>query len=338
VAVPAQRTPVDCKDLDEACALAGLPARPAQHLRSHANESWLLIRPVVVVRLSVEPGVAAGVSGMMRLVRWLVEQDLPVAAPWAPHPGPVTLASGRVATFWRALRRPESPDYRTFGRLLRRIHQVPPPDRLALPALDPVKLASAILDVDWPRCGVPRDFAADRLAELADRIRCSAWPLPDCLVHGDAHIGNLLMDGDRPVLGDWDAAAFGTPGWDLVPTAVEPQRWARPPAVYRAFADGYGADVTAWPGYAQLRELAEWHRIAERIRIAARVPYAGRNICRHLATMRAGDVDAAWYGAEVEAATPQAATPQAAAPVSDRPAVPRPGRTPADSHRSRPRS
>lgn len=300
VTVLAQRTPMG-SDLEQACALVGLDPRAARHLRSHANELWLLPRAGVVVRLSLEPSTGHVAAQTIRLVRWLVEQDLPVASPWSGEPGPLTLSTGRVATYWRALDVPESTDYRAFGRLLRQLHHAsPPPEQLGIPALDPLALAAEILDGEWPDCGVDRGFVAERLSDLEDRIRSARWPLPPALLHGDAHVGNLLVDRGRLVLGDWDSACVGTPGWDLLPTALEPPRWGRPEAVYRAFVEGYGQDVTTWPHYRELRELLEWRRIAERIRIAARVPHAGRNLRRHLRTMHAGDVDTPWYGPEAE--------------------------------------
>lgn len=302
--IESQRTPLERRDLQEACRAVGLDPREARHLRTHSNEIWLLPRAAVVVRLSMNHHDVSAVTRMVRLVRWLWEQDLPVAELWHESPGPLVLSNGRIATYWRSLTVPEAPDYRAFGSLMRRLHQVsPPPDQVNLAELDPVAAAAEILDEEWPNCGLDRRFVADRLAEIGARLRSAPLSISRGLLHGDAHVGNLLVDRGRLVLGDWDSACVGTPAWDLIPTALEPQRWARPRAPYQAFVEGYGQDVTTWPYYRELRELVEWRRITERIRIAGHVPRAGRNLCRHLHTMYAGDLHTPWYGPEAEAAT-----------------------------------
>ncbi|MFI7068867.1 phosphotransferase enzyme family protein [Micromonospora sediminicola] len=300
--VPSQRIPDERRDLQEACRAVGLDPREARHVRTHSNEIWLLPRPALVVRLSMDHHDVSAATRMVRLVRWLCEQDLPVAEPWPGSSAPLVLSGGRIATYWRGLTVPEAPDYRAFGSLMRRLHDVAPPPGLSLPELDPVAAAAEILDEEWPDCGLDRRFVADRLAELGAQLRSAPLPLSRGLVHGDAHVGNLLVDRGRLVMGDWDSACVGTPAWDLIPTALEPQRWARPRTSYRAFVEGYGQDVTTWPYYRELRELVEWRRITERIRVAGRVPRAGRNLCRHLHTMYADDLDTPWYGPEAEAA------------------------------------
>jgi aminoglycoside phosphotransferase (APT) family kinase protein len=297
--IPQRSVPIDRESLRQVCRLADVDHRGAVHLRSQSNETWLLPRAGVVVRLSLRSEVSAAAATMMRLIRGLQENGFPVAAPWSAYPGPLVLPNGRTATLWRALEVPERRDYAAFGRLLKRLHAAPVSPEVLPNRLDPVALASAILREDLPYWGMDRPFVEDRMAELTQAVGVARWPLPPGLVHGDAHIGNVLLDRGRPVLSDWDAAAIGNPGWDLLPTAVEPQRWSRPVRDYRSFVRGYQQDVTGWPGYRVLRELAEWHSLAERIRVAAVVPRAGRNLRLQLATMRTGKVDLPWYGATV---------------------------------------
>ncbi|MEO3928038.1 aminoglycoside phosphotransferase family protein [Micromonosporaceae bacterium B7E4] len=54
------------------------------------------------------------------------------------------------------------------------------------------------------------DGLADRMAEVA---RCG---LPDVLVHGDLHPGNVRIAGDRRVIIDWGDAFVGHPGFDIL--------------------------------------------------------------------------------------------------------------------------
>ncbi|MDG4788381.1 aminoglycoside phosphotransferase family protein [Micromonospora sp. WMMD1102] len=80
-------------------------------------------------------------------------------------------------------------------------------DRLAAHGPDLAQLRS-LLD------GLP-----DRLAELG---RCG---LPDTLVHGDLHPGNVRIAGDRRVIIDWGDGFVGHPGFDILrlTESVEPE-------------------------------------------------------------------------------------------------------------------
>ncbi|MCW3817796.1 aminoglycoside phosphotransferase family protein [Micromonospora sp. DR5-3] len=93
----------------------------------------------------------------------------------------------------------------------------------------------------------PHDLsvAADLLADLDDRLaevrRCG---LPDTLVHGDLHPGNVRGDGVRRVMIDWGDSFVGHPAFDILrltetldPAAAAPllHAWA---ARWRADAPG----------------------------------------------------------------------------------------------------
>jgi hypothetical protein len=56
---------------------------------------------------------------------------------------------------------------------------------------------------------------APQFAALCDRL--AALEIPDTLVHGDLHHGNMLLVGDRTVVIDWSDAAIGHPFLDLAP-------------------------------------------------------------------------------------------------------------------------
>lgn len=52
-------------------------------------------------------------------------------------------------------------------------------------------------------------------APLCDRL--AAYGIPDTIVHGDLHHGNMLVVGDRTAVIDWSDAAIGHPFLDLAP-------------------------------------------------------------------------------------------------------------------------
>lgn len=104
---------------------------------------------------------------------------------------------------------------------------------------------------DLPEVAVRFDNLVTRIEE---RLRTDAAQLPDWgFCHGDVHVYNTRIDGDRLVLFDFDY--FGQ-GWRISDLAT-----------YRWQARCNGAEATAWPaflqGYAEVRP-----RIAESLRFA----------------------------------------------------------------------
>jgi aminoglycoside phosphotransferase (APT) family kinase protein len=84
--------------------------------------------------------------------------------------------------------------------------------------------------------------------------------LPAGSVHGDASIGNIFRrqaDGVA-VLMDLDGFSTGPREWDLVQTAMYYERFGwHTPDEYAEFAEIYGFDVLAWPGYPVLADVRE---------------------------------------------------------------------------------
>ncbi|MFF4315780.1 phosphotransferase family protein [Streptomyces sp. NPDC001507] len=104
--------------------------------------------------------------------------------------------------------------------------------------------------------------------------------MPECVVHGDAWVGNVAATADGPVLLDFERVSVGPPEWDLVSTALKlTTTGAVTEAEYAEFCELYGTDVTQWEGYELLagaRELRmttyaaqyaaahpEWHAEAQ---------------------------------------------------------------------------
>lgn len=103
-----------------------------------------------------------------------------------------------------------------------------------------------------------RVFLLRRLAELRDEVADLDYVLPPAVIHGDAHIKNVMVADGRAILIDFERAAYGQPEWDLGMTATEYSTagWWRSDQ-YQAFVDGYGFDVTRWPGFPTVRSVHE---------------------------------------------------------------------------------
>ena len=98
-----------------------------------------------------------------------------------------------------------------------------------------------------------REFLADRRAALAEQLAALEYPLPSAVVHGDAHLGNLIPGPDGPVLCDFDSTSEGPPEWDLTPVLVAQRRFGGSIRESRTLLRAYGFDVTKWPGFEVLR-------------------------------------------------------------------------------------
>ncbi|MFC4064796.1 phosphotransferase family protein [Actinoplanes subglobosus] len=86
--------------------------------------------------------------------------------------------------------------------------------------------------------GIPglRELLDDLPRRLAAVDECG---LPDTLVHGDLHMGNVIHDGESFTIVDWGDAAIGNPAFDAVRMPGEPE-------VLTAWAE-------LWPGHDALR-------------------------------------------------------------------------------------
>lgn len=90
-----------------------------------------------------------------------------------------------------------------------------------------------------------RDAARALVRDLPALLAAErAAGLPDTLVHGDFHVGNVLGAGDRAVVIDWGDSSLGQPARDVV-RMVE---WL--PAEARGEATAFAVEVwdAAWPG------------------------------------------------------------------------------------------
>ena len=210
--------------------------------------------------------------------------------------------SGAVVTFWGYLPQPSgwTPDAAGFGRLVRHLHTLGGPP-VPLPRVAPLARLHASLGIDAARSRPALTAADHRWLRERGAGLLATWaglvpPLGVGLVHGDAHLGNLLCDQGRrrAVLGDWDPVAVGPREWDLVLLAGD-DRFGLPAAERDAFAAGYGHDVTGWAPWTVLRDLRELHSLAAYIRRAPDSPPAAGELARRLVSLRTGDRTARWH-------------------------------------------
>jgi len=241
-----------------ACEAADLNANGARLIRLGENALFHLPGPNAVARVARSMAYWDDAGREVAVARWLASQDFPAARAYQGAEQPLE-AAGRPVTFWEFIdgRNGDRGDIAVLAELLARLHRLRHPEGFTLPTDDPLarvhqRLESvAVTEQD-------RDFLLARLEAVEAQLPRLQFPLKLGPVHGDAHVENLMITADGPVMIDFERFAWGHPEWDLSMTATEYETagwWTQ--EEYRRFATAYGFDVMTWDGYPMLRAAHE---------------------------------------------------------------------------------
>ena len=241
----------------EIAANLGVPIEDARLLRLTNNAVFALPGAGLVIRIARTHRLQDRVTKVVQLARWFAELGAPTIrlAPGVTQP---VEAAGLVASVWTYVPpAAPAPTVDDLGSALRRFHTLGPPP-FPLAAWDPIGDARRRLaDADGLSA---EDY--DYLVGWCDRLEPQVADLnqraEQSLIHGDAHVGNLLRDASGGILlCDFDATCLGPWQVDLAAVAVGEARFGKTGA-HRALADAYGYDVTSdrdWPLLREAREL-----------------------------------------------------------------------------------
>ena len=268
---PSARSPVAelpavaASALEHAAERCALDIRGARLIRLFATAVYHLPAADTVARIApvTSPESVTRLATSVSLTRWLASIGFPTVEP-LPVEQPVT-SHGCAATFWRYLpQKGPEPVPADLGRLLRRLHQLGSP-AIPLPAYRPLVSLSRLVESSRAINEDERTWLRDRCSQLLDAYDNLQFVLPPGMIHGDAWRGNLLRDGHRVVLADWDAASTGPREIDLIPT-MQGVRFGLPDAQRDAFVAAYGHDIRSWDGYQVLRDIRELSTISALLR------------------------------------------------------------------------
>ncbi|MFF7249963.1 phosphotransferase enzyme family protein [Embleya sp. NPDC008237] len=251
-----------------ACRRYGFDSDAAEVIRM--GENALYRCPGGVVVRIARAGQQASAAREIRVARWLASHGIPaVEALEVDQP---LVVEDRPVTFWRELPAHRAGTPVEIAVLMRRLHDLPVPRDEGFGVLAPfVRLterlsAATVIDAD------DRGWLLDRLAHLTAQWEAGLPAgLPEAAVHGDLYGGNVAVDatGVGRLL-DLERFAVGPPEWDLVSTAIGYTSLRQISAAdYGAFVAAYGTDVTAWSGYALLRDIRELRMTSYVIQLAS---------------------------------------------------------------------
>jgi Phosphotransferase enzyme family len=274
------------------CAELGLDPAGARLLRNVNNAVFRLSRDPVVVRLVTLPSYVPRADVVVAAATAFAEHDVP-AIRLLPGIAQPVRAGGYVATIWQAVSPSGSrPGGADLAGLLRAVHAVPV--YRALPDWDPLTdFDNRVRHTTMMACA-DRDFLLHRSAELAAAVAELNFALPATVLHGDAHLGNVIPGPGGPVLCDFDSCAIGPPEWDLTPISVSAVRFRRPPTHQRDFIKAYGFDVRGWEGFTVLHGIRDLKLIAGVFPRAGSPPAVQAEFDRRMASLRAGRLSDRW--------------------------------------------
>jgi hypothetical protein len=250
-----------------------------------------------VLRVAGSPGVAARIPGVIAAAQWFAAHGIPAVRLWPGIPQPVHAGPHQVTVWREAPAGPVTPTPEDLATILKTIHAVPLPRPPGLPTWRiaegirrRLRHRAALTEADHAYLVHEADSVAAALEELRD-----VPPLvPPGVIHGDAHLGNLIPTPDGPVICDFDSSSVGPREWDLIPAAVGSIRFDSPVDVHAGLATAYGADVTGWAGFPILRRLRELQLVTSVIPVLAANPALRPQWHHRLQTYRGGDERAQW--------------------------------------------
>ncbi|ABD13756.1 hypothetical protein ThrDRAFT_01228 [Frankia casuarinae] len=281
------------------CAEAGLDDSDAMLIKRTVNAVYRLPRAGAVVRIIGSAAMAHRVNKVVRVARWLAENHVPAVRLLPGVPAPVT-AAGFLATVWADATPPgtppggPAPDTAELAGALRGLHTLAPPEP-PLPCWDPLDDVRRRLSDAEALPGPDRRFLEKMTGRIAAALPTIRYALPRVVIHGDAHLANLVRAADgRALLCDFDATCLGPAEWDLIPVAVGRLRFGHDPQAHLDLARGYDFDVTTWDGFAVLRAVRELKLVTSVVPILGSSATVAAQFRVRMDSLRSGDTGVRW--------------------------------------------
>ncbi|GIJ19809.1 phosphotransferase [Micromonospora lutea] len=270
-----------------------VPAGDARLLQLTNNAVFALPEAQLVIRIARTHRLHDRVAKVIELARWFALINAPTIrlAPAASEP---LVVGDLLASVWTYIPpTPPAPTVNELGQVLREFHAHGTPP-LPLAPWDPVGDARRRIADAEGLAENDRDYLLDWCNRLEPRVSDLRQRAAGGLVHGDAHVGNLLRDpSGLVVLCDFDATCVGPWQVDLAAVAVGEARFGGS-GLHAALAAAYGHDVTTDPDWPLLREARELKMIAAAAPLLASSEAVAAEFATRLRSIKSDEPDAQW--------------------------------------------
>ncbi|WP_286047714.1 aminoglycoside phosphotransferase family protein [Verrucosispora sp. FIM060022] len=270
-----------------------VPSDDARLLQLTNNAVFALPKAKLVIRIARTHRLHDRVAKVTDLARWFAAIDAPTIRLAPAVQGPVALGNLLASVWTYVPNTPPAPTVDDLGQVLREFHSLPA-SPVDLPGWDPIGDARRRLaDAEGLRRN-EHDFLSRWCDRLEPQVTALIQRTTPRLVHGDAHVGNLLRaPSARVVLCDFDATCLGPWQVDLAAVAVGEARFGGV-GNHARLAAAYGFDVTTDPGWPLLREARELKMIAAAVPLLASSSAVATEFRCRIRSVQSNDHAARW--------------------------------------------
>ncbi|GAB3849928.1 aminoglycoside phosphotransferase family protein [Micromonospora andamanensis] len=227
------------------------------------------------------------------LARWFTAIDAPTIQLAAVAQEPMVVGSLLASVWTYVPPTPPAPTVEDLGAVLREFHSLPAPP-IALPEWDPIGDARRRLADAEGLSQDEYDFLSRWCDRLEPQVTALMGQVSPRLVHGDAHVGNLLREpSGRVVMCDFDATCLGPWQVDLAAVAVGEVRFGGV-GNHARLAAAYGFDVVTDPWWPLLHEARELKMIAAATPLMASSSAIRAEFRWRVRSVQSNDHDARW--------------------------------------------
>jgi hypothetical protein len=271
----------------------GIDTRDAKTLHMANNAVFALPHAGLVFRITRSNKLHNRIRKGAHLGRWFAEVDAPTIR-LASYPDQPLAYEDLLATIWDYIPpSPITPDADDLGRVLWEFHSLPSPT-IDLPLWDPVGTARKRISDAEALDPADRKTLLNWCDRLEPEVDALVAASQGTLVHGDAHVGNLLRRPDgRVVLCDFDSTCLGPSGVDLAAVAAA-EIWFGPSGEHERLAASYGLDITTDPAWPTLRQARELTFVVGGVPLMASTPGVAQEFRLRLDSVMVQDTSTPW--------------------------------------------
>ena len=243
-----------------------------------------VVAKVAASTLAVRPDNQDWLQRELDVNTFLAAEGAPVVPPSPETPATTHRDDGHMMSFWRYLppadpARPQRPDEKTIGSMLRDLHAVLRRYPVPLPALAPLQDIPAFLARPQTHISEERKAA---LAAAYQRLTGELDPAAmRQALHGDAGGGNLMATDQGWVWHDFEDTCSGPVAWDLAASTAS--QYLDGPRVLAAYRDPINRAPLAVCEQLRRLDLTVWYSL-----YAERLPELGPRAADLLASWPAG--------------------------------------------------